>query len=50
LGLGLFGMSAAGAYQRSSANTSTTVFMVLEGELLVCGLVMTFIASSRTPT
>lgn len=40
--LGLFRMFAAGAYQQSSANTSTAVFMVLEGALLVCGLVMTF--------
>ena len=46
LGLGLFRMFAAGAYQRGSANTGTTVFMVLEGVLLVCGLVMTFKAYS----
>ena len=42
LALGLFRMFAAGAYQRGSANTSTTVFMVLEGLLLVIGLIMTF--------
>lgn len=47
LGLGLFRMFAAGAYQRGSANTSATVFMVLEGVLLVCGLVMTFKAYGR---
>jgi hypothetical protein len=47
LGLGLFRMFAAGAYQRGSANTRPTVFMVLEGVLLVCGLVMTFKAYSR---
>ena len=40
--LGLIRMFAAGAYQQSSANTSTTVFIVLEGALLVCGLAMTF--------
>ena len=45
--LGLFRMFAAGLYQRSSANTSTTVFMVLEAILLVFALVMTFKAYSR---
>ena len=47
LGLGLFRMFAAGAYQRGSAITGTAVFMVLEGVLLVCGLVLTFKAYSR---
>lgn len=47
LALGLFRMFAAGLYQRGSANTSTTVFMVLEGILLVIGLIMTFKAYSR---
>ena len=42
LALGLFRMFAAGFYQRGSANTSGTVFMVLEGILLVVGLVITF--------
>ena len=42
LALGLFRMFAAGLYQRGSANTSGTVFMVLEGSLLVVGLVITF--------
>ena len=46
LGLGLFRMFAAGAYQLGSANTGTAVFMVLEGVLLICGLVMTFKAYS----
>jgi hypothetical protein len=46
LGLGLFRMFAADAYQRGSANTGTAVFMVLEGVLLMCGLVMTFKAYS----
>ena len=45
--LGLFRMFAAGAYQRGSAQTSRTAFMVVEGVLLVCGLVMTFKAYSR---
>ena len=45
--LGLFRMFAAGLYQRGSANTSATVFMVLEGLLLVLALVMTFKAYSR---
>ncbi|HSB54345.1 MAG TPA: hypothetical protein VLD58_08310 [Gemmatimonadales bacterium] len=39
--LGLFRMFAAGAYQRGSTNTSATTFMVLEGALLIPGLVMT---------
>ena len=47
--LGLFRMFAAGLYQRGAANTSTTVFMVLEGLLLVAGLVMTFKAYRREP-
>jgi hypothetical protein len=47
LTLGLFRMFAAGLYQRGSANTSTTAFMVLEGVLLVLGLIMTFKAYSR---
>ena len=42
LALGLFRMFAAGLYQRGSANTSRTVFMVLEGILLVIGLIITF--------
>ncbi len=47
LALGLFRMFAASLYQQSTANTSTTVFMMLEGILLVFGLVMTFKAYSR---
>ncbi len=46
--LGLFRMFAAGLYQRGSTNTSTTVFMVLEGILLVIALIMTFKAYSRS--
>lgn len=40
--LGLVRMFAAGLYQRSSAAASSTFFMVLEGILLVVGLVLTF--------
>ena len=45
--LGLFRMFAAGVYQRQSASTSTTVFLVLEAFLLTIGLIMTFNAYSR---
>jgi len=45
--LGLFRMFAASQYQRSSANTSATTFMVLEGILLAAATVMTFKAYSR---
>jgi hypothetical protein len=48
LALGLFRMFAAGAYQRGSANAGATVFLVLEGILLVFGLVMTVKAYSRS--
>jgi len=44
LALGLFRMFAAGIYQRGSAATSATVFMVLE---LIVGLFMTFKAYTR---
>ena len=46
--LGLFRMFAAGLYQRSSANASSIVFMILEGILFVLGLIMTFKAYSRS--
>ena len=45
--LGLFRMFAAGDYQQGSANTSTTVLVVLEGILLILGLIMTFKAYRR---
>ena len=45
--LGLFRMFAAGLYQRSSASASSTFFMVLEGILLLVGLILTFKAYSR---
>ena len=44
--LGLFRMFAAGTYQRTSANTSATVFMILEGMLAILGLILTFKAYS----
>jgi len=44
--LGLFRMFAAGAYQRQSASTSTTVFMVVEAFLLTIGLIMSIKAYS----
>ena len=47
--LGLVRMFAAGLYQRGSANTSTTVFMVLEGILLILALIMTFKAYGLKP-
>ena len=47
LALGLFRMFAAGLYQRGSAQTSATVFMILEGALLLLGLIMTFQAYRR---
>jgi len=47
LALGLFRMFAAGLYQRGSANTSATVFMILEGVLLIIGLVMSLKAYGR---
>ena len=40
--LGLFRMFAASAYQQGAASTPTPVFMVLEGILLLCGIVLTF--------
>lgn len=46
--LGLFRMFAAGQYQRRSAATGATTFMVLEGILLVVGFVISFKAYSRT--
>lgn len=50
LALGLFRMFAAGLYQQGSANTSPTVLMVLEGILLVIGLVITVQAYRRDET
>jgi hypothetical protein len=47
LALGLFRMFAAGLYQQGSANSSATVFMVLEGVLLIIGLIITVKGYSR---
>ncbi|KYF57790.1 hypothetical protein BE08_18635 [Sorangium cellulosum] len=41
LALGLLRMFTASRYQRVYASTSPTVFMILEGLLLVVGLIMT---------
>ena len=49
LALGLFRMFAAGLYQSGAAQTSATVFMVLEGTLLVLGLIMSFHGYRRAP-
>jgi len=40
--LGLFRMFAAGSYLQGSQNTSSTVFMLLEGLLLIVALIITF--------
>jgi hypothetical protein len=45
--LGLFRMFAASSYLRGAANANAGLFMVLEGILLVLGLLMTFKAYSR---
>ena len=45
--LGAFRMFAAGLYQRGSASASSTLFVILEGLLLVVGLIMTVKAYSR---
>jgi hypothetical protein len=47
LALGLVRMFAAGSYLQGSANTSATVFMILESVLLVVGLIITFKSYSR---
>ena len=44
--LGLIRMFAASQYRQASADTSPAVFMVLEGCLLIVGLIMTFKAYS----
>ena len=47
LALGLVRMFAASLYQRTSAGIGEAGFMVLEGVLFVCGLVMTWKAYRR---
>jgi uncharacterized membrane protein HdeD (DUF308 family) len=48
--LGLIRMFAASQYREASANTSSLVFMGLEGCLVAVGLVITFKAYSRGGT
>jgi hypothetical protein len=45
--LGLLRMFAAGTYQRTTANTGATTFMVLEGILGLVGMIITYKAYSR---
>lgn len=45
--LGLFRMFFAGAYLQGSANTSAITFMILEGILLLIGLVITYKSYNR---
>jgi hypothetical protein len=47
LALGSFRMFAAGLYKRGAAEADVMVFIIAEGILLVCGLLMTFRAYSR---
>jgi hypothetical protein len=49
LALGAVRMFAASAYQRQSAETSPATFAILEGLLLLVGLVLTFQAYRRGP-
>jgi uncharacterized membrane protein HdeD (DUF308 family) len=47
--LGLLRMFAAGQYHQAAADTSSTVFMVLEGILLVIALIITYQGYRRPP-
>lgn len=47
LGLGLFRMFAAEAYQRGAADTGAATFMILEGILIAAGVAMTVAAYRR---
>lgn len=49
LALGLIRMFAAGQYRQAAAHTSSAVFMVLEGALLVIALVITYQGYRRPP-
>jgi hypothetical protein len=49
LALGLIRMFAAGQYRQAAAGTSSTVFMALEGVLLVIALVITYYGYRRSP-
>jgi uncharacterized membrane protein HdeD (DUF308 family) len=47
--LGLIRMFAAGQYRQAAERTSSTVFMVLEGVLLVIALIITYQGYRRPP-
>jgi len=47
LGLGLFRMFAAEAYQRGAADTGAGTFMIFEGILIAAGVAMTVAAYRR---
>lgn len=47
--LGLIRMFAAGQYRQAAASTSSVVFMVLEGVLLVVALIITYQGYRRLP-
>jgi hypothetical protein len=47
--LGLIRMFAAGHYHQVAADTSSVVFMILEGVLLVNALVITYQGYRRSP-
>ena len=46
--LGLLRMFAAGLYRQASANTSASLFMLLESMLLITGLIITVKAYSKS--
>ena len=48
LALGLVRMLAANLYQREAASTPAAAFMIVEGVLLACGLIMTLKAYTRS--
>jgi predicted Na+-dependent transporter len=47
--LGLIRMFAAGQYRQASTSVSSSMFMVLEGLLLVIALVITYYGYRREP-
>jgi uncharacterized membrane protein HdeD (DUF308 family) len=47
--LGLIRMFAAGQYHQAAAGTSSAVFMVLEGTLLIIALIITYQGYRRPP-
>jgi hypothetical protein len=50
LAVGLVRMFAAGLYQKSSASTDATTFMVLEGILLIVAVVLSYKGYARDET